>query len=287
MTLLVQSRGFRRAHLAGRPAGWAASALVACVLAATLGCMAGEAGATILTFDQARNATGTTVIPIQAGAAVPQDYGDRVTGSPMAVAGGAFTYGEAGEGFTPNVVVDYFSGGNVSLWTIDYGDLANVIFASPGSQVMNVRLTADPGFEVRLFHFDLAGWPQADYTINGVSVSSGATTLFSQADVLVEGNATGPRHTAFDFPTPLAGPELLIAIDVANIASGQQDNIGLDNLRFAQNPPPDGNGGGNGNGGNGNGGGNGGPIGVAEPDAMAVLGIGLALLGMMRRRRAV
>ena len=241
--------------------------LVAFVLAGMLAGIAGHAEATILTFDQARSATGSTVIPTQAGAAVPQDYGDRVSGTTMAVPGGEFTYGDGGEGFTPNVVVDYFSGNNVSLWTIQYGDLTNVMFASQGSNVMNVRLTADPGFEVLLYEFDIAGWPESDYTINGVTVTSGSTTLFSQSNVPVEGNATGPRHTSFDFANPLSGLELLIGIDFANIAFGQQDNIGIDNIRFAQNPPPASE-----------------PLGIPEPGSFAIFGLGLALLGLMRRR---
>ena len=31
--------------------------------------------------------------------------------------------------------------------------------------------------------------------------------------------------------------ELLIQIDYGNLAGGQQDNIGIDNIRFGQNPP--------------------------------------------------
>jgi hypothetical protein len=30
---------------------------------------------------------------------------------------------------------------------------------------------------------------------------------------------------------------LLIEIDYSNLAGGQQDNIGIDNIRFGQNPP--------------------------------------------------
>ncbi|HUT40260.1 MAG TPA: VPLPA-CTERM sorting domain-containing protein [Gammaproteobacteria bacterium] len=202
----------------------------------------GESHATVLIFDQSRNATQTTVVPTSAGSVVQQDYGDNVTGSPMNVPGGQFTYGNQGEGFTPNVVVDYFSDTGVGQWTIQYGDLTNVLFAGEpltgaSPNTLNVRLTADLGFEVQLYHFDLAGWANTDYTINGVSVFSNTAMLFSENNVLVEGDSSGPGHTAFDFATPLSAQQLVIEIDFSNILTGSQDNIGIDNIRFGQNPP--------------------------------------------------
>jgi hypothetical protein len=198
--------------------------------------------ASILEFDQIRDTSGT-VIPTISGNGPEQDYGDRVTTSPMNVSGGQFTYGDGGEGFTPNVVVDYFAGsavvGNpgVSLWGSGYGDLTNALIGNNNSMSLNVRLTADSGFDVQLYHFDLAGWASTDYSINAVQVSSGANTLFSQSNVLVEGDASGALHTSFDFLTPLTATELLIHIDYSNLSGNQQDNIGLDNIRFGQNPP--------------------------------------------------
>lgn len=206
------------------------------------GWYAGEGRATILTFDQSRNATGSSVVPTAAGSSVQQDYGDNVTGASMAVDGGLFTYGDGGEGYTPNVAVEYFAATAVSLWTIQYGDLDNVLLArAPLSGAvagsLNVRLTADPGFLVALYHFDLAGWPNADYTINGVNILGDGGVLFSQSNVLVAGALNGPRHTAFDFSSPLAAAELLIEIDFSNLAASSQDNIGMDNIRFGQQPP--------------------------------------------------
>jgi hypothetical protein len=201
-----------------------------------------ELHASLLTFDQTLESGN--VIPTISGRAVPQDYGDRVTGSPMDVNGGQFTYGESGEGFTPNVVVDYFAGSavpnnpGVSVWQDLYGDLLNVIFGNQNSNTLNIRLIADPGFSVHLYHFDLAGWPNADYTIHAVRVLDASATLFSQSDVLVQGDFIGPRHTSFVFATPLSGSELLIEIDYSNLGGGQQDNIGIDNVRFGQSPPP-------------------------------------------------
>ena len=99
---------------------------------------------------------------------------------------------------------------------------------------------------------------------------AGGNALFSQNNVLVQGDFTGPRHTAFDFTTPLSGSQLLIAIDYGNLAGGQQDNIGIDNIRFGQNPPavlppPP-------------------PNGVAEPSSLLLFAAGVGAL-LIRRRR--
>jgi mRNA-degrading endonuclease RelE of RelBE toxin-antitoxin system len=100
-----------------------------------------------------------------------------------------------------------------------------------------VRLTAAPGYAVDLYGFDLAGFG-VDYVIAGLSVFAGATTLFSEANVLVQGDLSGPRHTTFAFTTPLSAPELLLQVDLSNLASGIQDNVAMDSIRFGQTPPP-------------------------------------------------
>jgi hypothetical protein len=224
----------------------AACPLVVLLLAGLL-LAAAPAGATILLFDQERDAaTRTTVYPASSGGSLPPDYGGHVTGAVMAVPGGFFTYGDGGEGFTPDVSVNIFSAAatatdaRVNLWQNGYGDLVNVIFAEGpgigGAPLLSVRLTAAPGYSVDLYGFDLAGFG-ADYVIAGVSVFAGATTLFSEADVLVQGDLSGPRHTSFAFATPLSGPELLVEVDLSNLDSGIQDNVGMDSVRFGQTPP--------------------------------------------------
>ncbi|MEQ1529725.1 MAG: hypothetical protein ABL925_10440 [Methylococcales bacterium] len=211
-------------------------------IAAVLLGFAQTSGATILQFDQIRDAGGNVLATIS-GRDVETDYGDRVTGSPMNVTNGQFTYGNGGEGFTANVVTDFFAAtalpnaAAVSLWQDSYGDLTNVLIGNNNSNTLNVQLSADSGFQVQLHHFDLAGWPNTDYTINAVRVLSNASTLFSQGNVVVEGNLTGARHTLFDFSTPLTATELLIQIDYSNLPGGQHDNIGIDNIRFGQTPP--------------------------------------------------
>ena len=68
-------------------------------VAILFGGFTGVGQASIIEFDQIRDATGT-VIPTISGNAVELDYGDRITASVMNVPGGQFTYGNGGEGFT-------------------------------------------------------------------------------------------------------------------------------------------------------------------------------------------
>ena len=251
---------------------WCRSFL-AIALLARLAAHAAPAGATILLFDQGRDAaTQTVVVPISSGGTLPSDYGDNVTSAAMAVPGGVFTYGEGGEGFTPDVSVEIFSDAatptspRADLWQTGYGDLVNVVFGEGpgigGAPGLNVVLRAAPGFVVDLYGFDLGGWNNADYTIAAVEVFAGAVTLFSETDVLIEGDFNGPRHTSFAFDEPLSAPEILLRLDLSNLAASIQDNVGIDNIRFGQTPP-----------------------GVPEPGTAVLLLCGLALTAAGRAGR--
>ncbi len=69
---------------------------ISAMLVAILACMM-SAKASVLTFDVEGLGNNT---------ALPQNYGDYVTSTSM----WTYTYGEAGEGFTPNVSVEYIGG---------------------------------------------------------------------------------------------------------------------------------------------------------------------------------
>lgn len=233
-----------------------------------------EAWATVLLFDQARDAaTDSLVLPILAGARVPQDYGDGVTSQAQDVPGGTYTYGESGEGFTPNVKVEYFVSNSrvstypgVSMWTSGYGGLSNVIFGTQGSAALNVRLSADQGFEVLLYGFHLAGWPTTNYSLNSVRVWHGASTIYGLPNPEIRGSGDDNNFTQFRFDAPLQATELLIEIDYENLANSLQDNIGMDNIRFGQYPSaitPD-------------------PTPLPAPSSLALLGTALACFGMAR-----
>lgn len=157
-------------------------------------------------------------------------YGDRVTSNTQ----DGFLYGGAAD--TPNVVADFTDG--TEGWPSSYGDLSDVIF-SPSGTVLEMTLTADPGFRVLLHAFDLAGWLRTDYVINSVEVLGGqGQSLFFQANVLVQGDANGPQHTSFNF-APLSSGAITIRVDATNVTTGfGSENVGLDNVRFSQVPEP-------------------------------------------------
>jgi hypothetical protein len=184
------------------------------------------AAATILIFDQSEAGTATTD-----GAPVPQEYGDNVAGSSQ----GGYTYGEAGEGFTPNVTVNYGSGGGrfaitgASLWTMGYGDLTNVIYLSSTSPVLAVRLAADPGYLVKLLGFDLGGLG-GDITVASISPYPGIGIGG------VETVLGGSTHSDFDFDSQggVLGQVIQIEIDLSNLDPGERHRVGMDNVRFGQ-----------------------------------------------------
>lgn len=199
------------------------------------------AKATQLLFEQIRS--GGVVYSAFNDGVVPQDYGDRVTALTQNVPGGIFTYGNLGEGFTPNVQISYGPyPESASLWWDTFGDLSHVLWNNVRAP-FQITLVADPGYLVQLHGFDLAGWPNYDYTIGGIEVLDGdGNLLFSQTNVHVEGDFDGPRHSHFEFPA-LQASTLLIHIDATNLYSYYL-NIGFDNLRFSQlaaspNPAPE------------------------------------------------
>lgn len=206
------------------------SALRAIFAAVTsLGFLCGVARATVLTFDITETSNGGWVGNFTAA---PQDYGDRVTAFSTTSGLNTYDYGSA-EGPTPNIEVSYGPPvAAIDLWDNNYGDLNRVIFPdNDGVGILEVTLTADPGYEVNLHGFDMGGWNRSDYTINLVEVVSGTTTLFSSPNAAVAG--AGPSHTVFDFMTPLMAQTMTIRFDSANLGS-LSDNIGMDNIAFSQ-----------------------------------------------------
>jgi uncharacterized protein (TIGR03382 family) len=191
----------------------------------TTAVVASAAQATLLTFD-----TNTAN-----GVDLPENYGNRVA----SVLQDGFTYDDS-LGLTPNVTVDFATalGGRPRTWTTPFGDLTNIIYAPQSSGELRVTLTADDGWFVDLRGFDLAGWPNTDYTINGVRILTDGNFALDTGALLVRGatpDELSRRHTSFDFTdAQFRASEITIIIDFANIAAGSQDNIGLDNLLFAQ-----------------------------------------------------
>ena len=98
------------------------------------------ASAAVLTFE---------VDGIGNGNLLPQEYGDRISAATM----GSFTYG-VDAGLTPNVLVDYASGGQqtpLNWWGSGYNDLFGVVEHEPdGASGYELVFTAEPGILVTL-----------------------------------------------------------------------------------------------------------------------------------------
>ena len=168
---------------------------------------------------------------------INQNYGDRVTLSPDAF-GHRYRLLDDGFGATPNVQVEY--GGRLpSLWTIGYGNLVNVLFNDQdGDSELSLRLTADPGYEVGLFGFDLASFSSGGQNIPGFEIRDLAndTPLLSRGATFV----TGTTSDEYAFAGGLFASAIGINIDLTGLGS-TSDNIGIDNVYFAQvavNPIP-------------------------------------------------
>ena len=87
-----------------------------------------------------------------------------------------------------------------------------------------IVLTADPGWNMRLNSFDMAGWPNSDQSGQSVHVipSSGVPSL--QDNITIKGN--GGTHNSF---TPNMTAQSIV-IDFAY----NDNNVGIDNINFDQ-----------------------------------------------------
>ena len=186
-------------------------------------CIAETANATILTFQD---------LGLSNGGIIPEMYGDNVN----SLNDGIGSY-EEGNGFTPNVVVDYrtvsVSNGstisnNLRYWDSGYGDLADVGYASVNGALAEISLTPDAGYFVRLNSFDLAGFPgstQPNQTVRILDKDFNILVDYSLFDV------TGSGSDMFS-------PDIL-ASDTIRIQYGPSFNTGIDNINFDQQAVPE------------------------------------------------
>jgi len=226
--------------------GWTVIAMAVTVLGTP------AAHATVLTFDA----------NLGYGAAIPQDYGDRVVAATM----GDYSYGNEG-GWTPNVQTTYATE-NVNTAVTYYGDsfndltgVANNESADDQSDTgFSVTLTADPGYEVLLYGFDVGNWDYMALSVP-ISVTALAGQVLYDARIYLP-DRTGP-HAAVDFSgQPLVSERLTIHVDIGQLEPAgwypaAADSFGLDNIAFGQ---------------------------VPEPATVALVGLGAAGFALRRRR---
>jgi len=194
------------------------------VLTATALTLASAAHASVLTF---------VIDGIGNFGAIPQDYGDRVTSADD----GIFHYEIGSEGPTPNVIATYPTDGGIdpSYWSTGYGDLVDVYFEdADGNGSGEVILSADYGYEVVLYSFEMAAYSSAfssDPTIDSVRVMGcSPAPLFEQIDAVI----SETTHTTYDFvSSPLQAREIRIQFE-SGVLGGLSDDIGLDTIRFGQ-----------------------------------------------------
>ena len=162
---------------------------------------------------------------------VPDSYGDRVTSS-IDVFGNRYA---AGSGGTSNVMVEYGPpGSHVRQAPGPYGGLDNVACQEDGDfGVLEVRLTADPGFNVVLRGFDLAMQGYDAFLARVEVLGDNGVNLHVRDNVFVPGFLGMSRR--FDFAKiPLVAPTVLIRIDLSTLDNTDSHLVGIDNIAFSQ-----------------------------------------------------
>ena len=175
-------------------------------------CMVSIASASVLTFD-------LTNYDYNSYEVFSQDYGDRVIATSDAVG----SYLE-GNGFTPNITIDYLTvsfNPGMDAWESGFGDLTNVANSSHQSNGVEIKFTADAGYEVTINSFDLAKY-HSYTTINTIEILDENRELVWSADSLAVDSVT---HTSY--MPDITGSELTICF-------GDGWNIGIDNINFDQ-----------------------------------------------------
>ena len=185
----------------------------------------GTASATILTFDAG---VGNYEL-------MPQDYGDNVTGTNM----GAYSYGEAGEGFTPNVTVEYIGvGDGLHYWHNSYGDLIGVLEnEDDGERWTIVHFEAETAHQVTLHSLDMGIYGTGLIPIDSMTITneSGAV-LFQRNNMAIDGSTSS--HTNINFGAG-TGQSLTLILDLQTAAAtGDNDSIGLDNMIISESWDP-------------------------------------------------
>ena len=213
---------------------WKRAGLLAAMLAAI------PAHATVLTFNACGGGAGTAVEGNRCRyATINPLYGDNVTGPSMN--GGRMQYGESGEGWTPNVSVDYGPDSSaIRGWDNNYAGLWTVLWTEDRSGQLTLRMTAEPGYQVAFFGLRIGGyifnqgpWP---LVIGSLALTdSGGGTPWSASNVPI--TQDGPYSIWFGTPLlSAAGGWIEFQMDVRNLPTGNanRESIGIDLVQFGQ-----------------------------------------------------
>lgn len=136
------------------------------------------------------------------------------------------SYGAAG-GATPNVVLDFLhltAATPHTVFSSGYGSLQHALGHGMYGVRSEVRFTADPGFDIVLTGFDLAGWRSSTYPNSRIWVTNSANEVLFDTGVFTwAGGATTHYLPA---PVRATGSLTLHINDLGD--------LGLDNVVFSQ-----------------------------------------------------
>jgi len=203
--------------------------------------------ATILTFD--------FTPPLAGNAPIPQGYGDNVTATVM----GPFGYG-AGNGFTPNITVSYHTLNadgsekypDTFFWPNQYASLVDFMISRSEPDDIGygeVTFTASSGFVV-LNSFQMAAFDGVNTPDHRIRILDGNDVPLWDVSPF---NFTVGQVVTF---TPNVGGTTL------KLQFGNNWFVGIDNINFDET----------------------GQL-IPEPASLLLAGLGLAGLGLLRRRR--
>lgn len=219
------------------------------VLAALVVCglVGATAEATVLTFQGLGTNTN-----------IPEDYGDFVTDVGQGI--------EQGNGFTPNVFLDFIPNGGNGFQTYNDPDWqAAQLDGTPGTGSFDINFTPDTGYGVivRSFEFDdYANYVQG-HTFDWSLLGNGETELAGATDVVVDPDLTEDPTGGDNFvintgmTTPFDG---VVTLRITP-TTGDPFDRAIDDVNFDQGVIP-------------------------EPASLATLGIASAALLLRRRRTA-
>lgn len=213
-------------------------ATLGAALAIGLALAAGAAQATQLTFagqGQLGLGFGTT-------------YGDRVTSfdSGLGAAGGP----------TPNIVIDFVPTNNASpftVWNGGYGSLVQALGHGAFNVEGYIEFAPDPGWDVVLENFDIAGWSASSYPDSRIRVVDTAGAVLFDSGVF-----TFPASTTF---TGYLSAPIRSTLPIRLLIDDFGD-LGIDNVIFSQVAT------------------------IPEPGTWALWLAGVGVLGTLARRRA-
>lgn len=176
---------------------------------------------TLLTFDPPAG----DLVP------VPDTYGDRVTSASDAWGN---QYGP-GSGGTSNITVEFGPpGSHVRKGAGPYANINNLACQEDGDfGVLEVTLTADPGYQVALRWFDLAAMADDVFVPRVEVLGAYDTMLHARNNLLVRG--LGGGRTRLTFPGgPVVSSSVVIRVDLSALANTDSHLVGIDNIAFSE-----------------------------------------------------